>query len=93
MPPKPKLTKEKIANMAYSIIKEEISEKIRLFYVALTRAKEKMIFLLPENNKDIVLASYKDDVKEMTSTAYEKKFGSPMSSATNLLISSNELKI
>ena len=27
--------------------KEEISEKIRLFYVALTRAKEKMIFILP----------------------------------------------
>ena len=26
---------------------EEISEKIRLFYVALTRAKEKMIFVLP----------------------------------------------
>ena len=30
--------------------KEDISEKIRLFYVALTRAKEKMVFLLPENN-------------------------------------------
>lgn len=30
---------------------EEISEKIRLFYVALTRAKEKMIFILPNNIK------------------------------------------
>ena len=29
-------------------IKEEISEKIRLFYVALTRAREKMIIVLPE---------------------------------------------
>ena len=28
-------------------LKEEISERIRLFYVALTRAKEKMIFLTP----------------------------------------------
>ena len=28
-------------------LKEEVSEKIRLFYVALTRAKEKMIFILP----------------------------------------------
>jgi len=28
-------------------VEEEISEKIRLFYVALTRAKEKMIMLLP----------------------------------------------
>ena len=31
---------------------EEISEKIRLFYVALTRAKEKMIMVIPETNKD-----------------------------------------
>ncbi|MBQ7136695.1 MAG: UvrD-helicase domain-containing protein [Bacilli bacterium] len=36
-------------------IKEEISEKIRLFYVALTRAKEKMILIasLEENNNYI----------------------------------------
>ena len=33
-------------------IQEEISEKIRLFYVALTRAKEKMIFILPEDEKE-----------------------------------------
>ena len=31
---------------------EEISEKIRLFYVALTRAKEKMIFVLPIDEID-----------------------------------------
>lgn len=29
-------------------LKEEISEKIRLFYVAATRAREKMIFLMPD---------------------------------------------
>ena len=36
-------------------IKEEISEKIRLFYVALTRAKEKMILVanMEENNNDV----------------------------------------
>lgn len=33
-------------------ISEEISEKIRLFYVALTRAKEKMIFILPFKEKE-----------------------------------------
>lgn len=33
-------------------LKEEISEKIRLFYVAVTRAKEKMIFILPKKEKD-----------------------------------------
>ena len=32
--------------------KEEVSEKIRLFYVALTRAKEKMIFILPFKEKE-----------------------------------------
>lgn len=32
---------------------EEVSEKIRLFYVALTRAKEKMIMILPKSNKEI----------------------------------------
>ena len=33
-----------------SYIKEEISEKIRLLYVALTRAKEKMIMVLPKED-------------------------------------------
>ena len=33
-------------------MQEEISEKIRLFYVALTRAKEKMIFIVPLKDKD-----------------------------------------
>ena len=32
---------------------DEISEKIRLLYVALTRAKEKIIIILPNNNKPI----------------------------------------
>lgn len=35
-----------------AFLKEEISEKIRLFYVALTRAREKFIIVLP--NKDTV---------------------------------------
>ena len=34
---------------------EEISEKIRLFYVGLTRAREKMIIVLPLSNDDIKL--------------------------------------
>ena len=33
-------------------LKEEISEKIRLFYVALTRAREKMILVKPINEKE-----------------------------------------
>ena len=38
-------TKQLIRN---KYLEEEIAEKIRLFYVALTRAKEKMIMVLPE---------------------------------------------
>ena len=39
--------------LAYrNYIKENISERIRLLYVALTRAKEKIIFILPSSNKD-----------------------------------------
>ena len=44
-------------NFIYELYKknyynEEISEKIRLFYVALTRAKEKMIFILQNKSQD-----------------------------------------
>ena len=40
-------------NLSYrNYVMENISERIRLFYVALTRAKEKMIFILPSNTKD-----------------------------------------
>ncbi len=35
----------------HNYLLEEISEKIRLFYVAVTRAKEKMIVVLPKNLK------------------------------------------
>lgn len=61
--------------------KEEISEKIRLFYVALTRAKEKMIFILPMeemeeeydenelvvNNIRLSYRSFKDILKSIKS--------------------------
>lgn len=36
----------------YTYIEENISERIRLFYVAVTRAREKMIFILPQNQKE-----------------------------------------
>ena len=43
---KPKDTIDKIL-MRQKYLNEEISEKIRLFYVALTRAREKMYFVMP----------------------------------------------
>lgn len=40
-------------NLSYrDYVMENISERIRLFYVALTRAKEKMIFILSSNTKE-----------------------------------------
>lgn len=36
----------------YHYLEEEVSEKIRLFYVALTRAKEKMILLTPKIDEE-----------------------------------------
>ena len=40
-------------NLSYrNYVKENIGERIRLFYVALTRAKEKMLFLLPQSKKE-----------------------------------------
>ena len=36
----------------YNYTKEEISEKIRLFYVSLTRVKEKMIFVIPDDEEN-----------------------------------------
>ncbi len=44
--------KDTLAKELYkrSFMREEISEKIRLFYVALTRAREKMILILPKKD-------------------------------------------
>ena len=40
-------------------LEDEISERIRLFYVALTRAKEKMIFITNLKNKNIVQKKFR----------------------------------
>ena len=40
-------------------LKEDISKRIKLFYVALTKAKEKMIMVIPNNMEDI---SFKEDL-------------------------------
>ncbi|MGM9834248.1 MAG: UvrD-helicase domain-containing protein [Bacilli bacterium] len=50
--------------------KEEISEKIRLLYVALTRAKEKMIFILPSNDYTNVYKNEYGVIKNSTRKRY-----------------------
>ena len=64
--------------MKNKYMKEEISEKIRLFYVALTRAKEKMIILEPSkedevfNKENINHMSFLDMIKSIK--PYLKEF-------------------
>lgn len=50
-------------------LKEEISEKIRLFYVALTRAKEKMILVMPY--EEIVNGKESDLVSSVVRNKYK----------------------
>ena len=52
-------------------IKEDISERIRLLYVALTRAEEKMIILLPNNEDESDYSLVPDYLKEKYSS-FEK---------------------
>ena len=55
-------TKELIKN---KYMEEEIAEKIRLFYVALTRAKEKMIMVIPEFKTQHLVKTRMDYLTEM----------------------------
>lgn len=50
-PPESGTTTDSVIKVLYKnrFIREEIGEKIRLFYVALTRAREKMIIVIPES--------------------------------------------
>ncbi len=53
-----------------SYLKEEISEKIRLFYVALTRAREKIIIILPSKKT----SKYEKDENGVILNLLRKKF-------------------
>jgi len=67
-----------------SYMNEEISEKIRLFYVALTRAKEKMIMLLPK--KEVSNISKEDNGVINNTIRYKyKSFADIMYSVRNYL--------
>ena len=63
-------------NLSYrNYVLENISERIRLFYVALTRAKEKMIFILPENTKGV---NYINDIIDDSIRSKYNSFASIM---------------
>ena len=53
-------------------IKEEISEKIRLFYVALTRAREKMVIVLPEKETKKLEKNENGVIEEIRRLSFSK---------------------
>lgn len=70
-------------NLSYrNYVLENISERIRLFYVALTRAKEKMIFILPENTKE--KAGYISDIIDDSIRSKYNSFASIMYSLESI---------
>lgn len=70
-------------NLSYrNYVLENISERIRLFYVALTRAKEKMIFILPENTKEE--AGYISDIIDDSIRSRYNSFASIMYSLESI---------
>ena len=70
-------------NLSYrNYVLENISERIRLFYVALTRAKEKMIFILPENIKEE--AGYISDIIDDSIRSKYNSFASIMYSLESI---------
>ena len=62
-------------------LEEEIAEKIRLFYVALTRAKEKMIIVIPEFKKENII---KDKIDYLTGMKYRSFYDFLSSISLNL---------
>lgn len=72
------ITKTLIRN---KYLKDEISEKVRLFYVALTRAKEEMIMILPEFES---VGQIKNEVDLMTGLAYRSFYDFLNSMSVNL---------
>ncbi len=70
-------------NLSYrNYVLENISERIRLFYVALTRAKEKMIFILPEDTKEE--AGYISDIIDDSIRSKYNSFASIMYSLESI---------
>lgn len=59
-------------NLSYKdYVIENISERIRLLYVALTRAKEKMIFILPQNKNE-----NNNIIQDVIDTSIRRKYNS-----------------
>ncbi|MFV0250223.1 MAG: UvrD-helicase domain-containing protein [Bacilli bacterium] len=79
-------------------LKEEISEKIRLFYVALTRAREKMILITSLTKKEQIFQENSTSCISYKSINFSKitlvnKLSKTQSKITNILSSNEILKL
>lgn len=57
--------------MLNQLKQEDIGEKIRLFYVALTRAREKMIIVIPEEENSILTEKKVEDLTRLKYSSFE----------------------
>ena len=65
--------------------KEEIAEKLRVFYVALTRAREKMIIVYPINEEESVNFDFNNGLVNNLERMKYTSFGSVMNSIKEIL--------
>ncbi len=84
------LIKTLIKNRYY---KEEISEKIRLFYVALTRAKEKIIMVLPSFKKENIAKNKVDNLMKSTYRSFYDFINSISFNLSKYMININVAKL
>lgn len=66
-------------------LKEDIAERLRVLYVALTRAKEKIIMVNPINESDDVLLPYQNDVVNNLERQKYSNFGMVLASIKPML--------
>lgn len=66
-------------------LKEDIAERLRVLYVALTRAKEKIIMINPINESDDVLLPYQNDVVNNLERQKYSNFGMVLASIKPML--------
>lgn len=83
--------KEGLTNTIYkrllsdNYLKEDIAERLRVLYVALTRAKEKIIMVNPINESDDVLLPYQNDVVNNLERQKYSNFGTVLASIKPIL--------
>ncbi len=83
--------KEGLTNTIYkrllmdNYLKEDIAERLRVLYVALTRAKEQMIMINPINESDDILLPYQNDVVNNLERQKYNNFGSVLASLKPIL--------